>query len=67
MQFIEQCLLRAGILTPDGYIDDALVTNRACVRDRYGYITHRIERAANGVDMIVVNASTGRVDYRICL
>ena len=67
MDFIKDMLIRNGILTSGGYIDDALVTNRACVRDSHGWITHRLERAANGVDIIAVNASTGRVDCRICL
>jgi len=56
MDFIKDMLLRNGILTSGGYIDDALISNRACVRNRQGYITHRLERAANGVD-----------DCRICL
>ena len=67
MDFIKNMLVRNGILTSGGYIDDALVSNRACVRDAHGWVTHHIERAANGVDVLVVNASTGRIDCRICL
>ena len=59
MEFIKQSLLRAGILTPGGYIDDALVTNNACVFDSHGVMTHKIERAANGVDLLVVEKKTG--------
>ena len=67
MEFIKQSLLRAGILTPGGYINDALVTNNACVCDSHGNVTHRIETAANGVDLLVVNKKTGRYDLRIQL
>lgn len=32
------------------------------IRDASGWATHRIERAANGVDFVAVNLSTGFVD-----
>ena len=35
------------------------------VRDSYGNMTYRTEVAANGVDLVVRNMSTGLVDYRI--
>ena len=35
------------------------------IRDASGYATHRIERAANGVDAVAINLKTGWVDYRI--
>ena len=35
------------------------------VRNTSGWATHRIERAANGVDLVVVNISTGFVEERI--
>lgn len=35
------------------------------VRDATGYATHRIEVAANGVDLIMINTRTNMVDQRI--
>lgn len=35
------------------------------VRDSHGWATHRIERSANGVDLVVRNLSTGLVEERI--
>ena len=35
------------------------------IRDSSGWATHNIERAANGVDLIIVNRSTGLVEGRI--
>ena len=35
------------------------------IRDSSGWATHRIERAANGVDLVVRNISTGLVEERI--
>ncbi len=35
------------------------------IRDSSGWATHRVERAANGVDLIVINKSTGLVEGRI--
>ncbi len=35
------------------------------VRNSSGWATHRIERAANGVDLVVRNISTGMVEERI--
>lgn len=35
------------------------------IRDSSGWATHRIERAANGVDSVLVNIQTGWVEGRI--
>ncbi len=35
------------------------------IRNSSGWATHRVERAANGVDMIIINRSTGLVEGRI--
>lgn len=65
MEFIKQALLSANILTPGGYINDAVVTNNACVCDAHGVVTHTIEYDAYGVDLLVRNKKTGRYDLRI--
>ncbi len=67
MQFIEQALLRAGIITPGGYIDDAALTRAACVYNRDGVVTHRVHYACNGVDVVATNVRTGRDELRISL
>ncbi len=35
------------------------------IRDASGWATHRIERSANGADLVVRNLSTGWVEERI--
>ncbi len=35
------------------------------IRNSSGWATHRIERSANGVDLVVRNLSTGLVEERI--
>ena len=45
--------------------EGSLVSNSLVVRDSSGWVTHRIERASNGVDLVVRNASTGFVEMRI--
>lgn len=35
------------------------------IRNSSGWATHRIERAAKGVDLVVINKSTGFVEERI--
>ena len=35
------------------------------IRDSSGWATHRVERAANGVDLVVRNISTGLVEERV--
>ena len=70
MGYLEEMLVRNGIIyrAPDGsssYIEGSLVSNSLCVRNSSGWVTHRIERASNGVDLIVRNVSTGLVETRI--
>ncbi|MBQ3430555.1 hypothetical protein IJG20_00400 [Candidatus Saccharibacteria bacterium] len=67
MEFIKQALLSAKILTPGGYINDALVSNNACVCDSHGTVTHIIEYDAYKTDLLVRNKKTGRYDLRIKL
>ena len=67
---LEEMLLRNGVIChmPDGtssYIEGSLVSNSLCVRNSSGWVTHRIERAANGVDLVVRNTSTGLVEMRM--
>lgn len=70
MGYLEQMLLRNGVIyrAPDGsssYIEGSLLSNTLCVRNSSGWVTHRIERAANGVDLVVRNLSTGMVETRV--
>ena len=67
---IQEMLLKNGVIyrLPDGsssYIEGSLVSNSLVVRNSNGWVTHRIERAANGVDLVVINAQTRRVEMRI--
>ena len=67
---LEEMLLRNGLLytSPDGsqsYIEGSLLSNSLVVRNSSGWVTHRIERACNGVDLVVRNESTGCVEMRI--
>lgn len=67
---IQEMLLKNGLIyrAPDGsssYIEGSLVSNSLVVKNSSGWVTHRIERAANGVDLVVVNSSTHRVEMRI--
>ena len=70
MGYLEEMLLRNGVIyrTPDGssfYIEGSLVSNTLVVRNSSGWVTHRIERASNGVDLVVRNVSTGLVETRV--
>ena len=70
MGYLEEMLLKNGVIyhAPDGscsYIEGSLLSNSLVVRNSSGWITHRIERAANGVDLIVRNVSTGMVEMRL--
>ncbi|MBR3052071.1 hypothetical protein IKG60_00425 [Candidatus Saccharibacteria bacterium] len=70
MGYLEQMLLREGVIyrASDGshsYIEGSLLSNSLVVRNSDGWVTHRIERASNGVDLIVRNISTGLVETRI--
>lgn len=70
MGYLEEMLIRNGVIyhSPDGsssYIEGSLVSNTLVVRNSSGWVTHRIERASNGVDLVVRNVSTGFVETRI--
>lgn len=70
MGFLEDMLVRNGVIyrAADGsssYIEGSLVSNSLVIRNSSGWVTHRIERASNGVDLIVRNVSTGCVEMRI--
>ena len=68
MELIKQMLLRNGLIANDGsYITDAILRNEICVCDRHGRVTHRIERASNGVDLIVRGAKARMVECRLKL
>lgn len=70
MGYLEEMLIRNGVIyhSPDGsssYIEGSLVSNSLVVRNSDGWVTHRIERSSNGVDLIVRNTSTGLVEMRL--
>lgn len=70
MQYLEEMLLKNGVIckAPDGsrgYIEGSLLSNTLCIRNSSGWATHRIERASNGVDLVVRNISTGSVEMRL--
>ena len=70
MGYLEEMLLNNGVIyrAPDGtssYIEGSLLSNSLVVRNSSGWVTHRIERACNGVDLVVTNTSTGCVEMRI--
>lgn len=70
MGYLEEMLVRNGVIyhAPDGsssYIEGSLLSNSLCIRNSSGWVTHRIERASNGVDLIVRNTSTGLVETRV--
>ncbi len=68
METIRQMLLRNGLIADDGsYITDAVLRNELCICDKHGYVTHRIEKASNGVDLLIRNCKTRLVDYRLKL
>ena len=67
---LEEMLLSNGLICkmPDGSssrIEGSLVSNSLVVRNSAGWVTHRIERSSNGVDLVVRNTSTGFVEMRI--
>ena len=67
---LEEMLVSNGVICrmPDGTssrIEGSLVSNSLVVRNSAGWVTHRIERATNGVDLVVRNTSTGFVEMRI--
>lgn len=70
MGYLEEMLLKNGVIyhAPDGsssYLEGSLVSNSLVVRNSSGWVTHRVERACNGVDLVVRNMSTGCVEMRI--
>jgi len=70
MGYLEEMLLKNGVIyqSPDGsssYIEGSLLSNSLVVRNSSGWVTHRIERSVNGVDLVVRNVSTGLVEARI--
>ena len=70
MGYLEEMLLRNGVIyrAPDGsssYIEGSILSNSLVVRNSSGWVTHRIERAANGVDLLVRNIATGLVETRV--
>lgn len=70
MGYLEEMLIRNGVIyhSPDGtssYIEGSLLSNSLCVRNSSGWVTHKIERASNGVDLVVRNTSTGLVEMRL--
>lgn len=70
MGYLEEMLLRNGLIyhAPDGscsHVEGSLVSNSLVVRNSAGWVTHRVERASNGVDLVVRNTSTGCVEMRI--
>lgn len=70
MGYLEDMLVRNGVIytAPDGTrsrIEGSLVSNSLVVRNSAGWVTHRVERAANGVDLVVRNTSTGMVEMRL--
>ncbi len=67
---LEEMLLRNGLLytAPDGsqsYIEGSILSDSLVVRNGSGWVTHRIERASDGVDLVVRNEVTGCVEMRI--
>ena len=67
---LEEMLLREGLIMKqsDGttaYLEGSILSNSLVIRNSDGWVTHRIEKAANGVDFVVRNASTGCVESRI--
>lgn len=69
MGYLEEMLVRNGVIYrgPEGsaYIEGSLVSNSLVVRNSAGWVTHKIEKACNGVDLVVRNVSTGCVECRI--
>ena len=70
MGYLEEMLIRNGVIyhSPDGsssYIEGSLLSNTLVVRNSDGWVTHRLERSSNGVDLIVRNTSTGLVEMRL--
>ncbi|MBQ9180848.1 hypothetical protein IJ135_02010 [Candidatus Saccharibacteria bacterium] len=70
MGYLEEMLVRNGVIyrAPDGsssYLEGSLLSNSLVVRNASGLVTLRVERACNGVDVVVRNVSTGLVEARL--
>ena len=65
MEFLSQILKENGYLTGGKLLDDALVRDAGLIRDRKGRAIARLERAANGVDILVTDYSSGEVLGRV--
>lgn len=70
MGTLEEMLVKNGLIyrAPDGtnsYIEGSVLSGNLVVRNSSGWVTHRVERAANGVDLIVRNVATGCVEMRL--
>ncbi len=69
MAYVEEMLLRNGLISRSSngtsYIEGSLLSNSLVIRNSSGWVTHRIERASNGVDLVVRNVSTGLVEMRM--
>ena len=55
MGYLEEMLVRNGMVyrNSDGtsaYLEGSLLSNSLVVRNSSGWVTHRVERACNGVD-----------------
>ena len=69
MGVLEEMLLRNGLIYrgPDGSnarVEGSILSNSLVVVQG-GRVTHRVERASNGVDLVVRNTSTGCVEMRL--
>ena len=67
---LEEMLVNNGLIyrMPGGgssRLEGSLLSNSLVVRNSAGWVTHRIERSSNGVDLVVRNTSTGFVEMRI--
>lgn len=69
MAKIEEMLLSNGVIYrgPEGnsYIEGSLLSNSLVVRNSAGWVTHKIEKSWDGVNLIVRNVSTGRIEMTI--
>ena len=70
MNRLEDMLLRNGLICHNSsgerlYLEGSLLQGSLVVRNASGYVTHRVRKASNGVDLVLVNTSTGLVDERI--
>lgn len=69
---IEEMLLRSGLIytAPDGTrsrIEGSVLGGSMVIRNADGWVTHRIERATFGDDLVVRNVATGLVEQRFAL